>query len=379
MARTAKVNDEYSVEWADKGEYAIRFADDLFDVDNPALAELLKGPDGADARVMLVADTNVVHRTEALGTRIGRYVQAHGIQLAGNAVLLGGGEKIKTDSMQSVMRVASAALDAKIGVNDAVLAIGGGAVLDVAGYATAQVRGGVRIVRVPTTPAAMVDAAFAETAAIDAQGVKDALRVPCRPGAVAIDVSFVKTVLDGVWRGGIGEIMRHAAAKDSALAKKVAASADALRARDFDAMKELIKLCVHSRVKKGTSPLALWSAMRLESMSGYKLPHGYAVPIGLCVDGAYAVAKGEMKRGDFDFVRGVLEECGALDGLPHSHHLFTQIDSILFGLDAWAISAGTAEIAIPSGVGKTTTDSAPDRELYRQVLEDIRDAPQESN
>ncbi len=375
----AKGSESYSVDWSDKGEYEVRFMDGIFDVENPALAEMLRGITNEDepSRVMLVADTNVVHRTEGLGTRIGKYVQEYGIRLVGGAVVIGGGEKIKADGMQSVMRVATSALDAKIGANDVIIAIGGGTIFDVAGYAASQVRGGVKLVRVPTTPASIVDAAFADTAALDSQNVKDAMKVPCRPAAVAIDVSFVETVLDGVWRGGVGEMIRHAVTRDSSLLKKLSASMDALRERDMDAMREMLSLCVQSRVKKGSSTTALWSALRLESMSGYKLPHGYAVPMGLCIDSAYALEKGELKDKDNEAIVSLLTMSGALDGLAHSRHLLHQVDSVLFGLDAWRLSTGSRAIAIPSGMGKTVEEKDPDRELMRKVVLDMTETSNE--
>jgi len=375
----AKGNESYSIGWSDKGEYEVRFMDGIFDVGNPALAEMLRAvtSDDEPSRVMLVADANVVHRTEGLGTRIGKYVQEYGIRLVGGAVVIGGGEKIKADGMQSVMRVATAALDAKIGANDVVMAIGGGTVFDVAGYAASQVRGGVKIVRVPTTPAAIVDAAFAETAALDSQNVKDAMKVTCRPAAVAIDVSFVETVLDGVWRGGIGEMIRHGVTRDSSFLKKLASSMDALRERDMDAMREMLSLCVQSRAKKGSSSAGLWSAMRLESMSGYKLPHGYAVPMGMCIDSAYALEKGEIKDKENEMAVSLLTMSGALDGLSHSRHLLHQTDSVLFGLDAWRLSTGSRAITIPAGIGKTTEDNDPDRELMKKVILDMTESSTE--
>ena len=355
----AKGSESYSVDWSDKGEYEVRFMDGIFDVENPALAEMLRGitNDDEPSRVMLVADTNVVHRTEGLGTRIGKYVQEYGIRLVGGAVVIGGGEKIKADGMQSVMRVATSALDAKIGANDVIIAIGGGTIFDVAGYAASQVRGGVKLVRVPTTPASIVDAAFADTA--------------------ALDVSVGPTGLAGVWRGRVGELIRHAVTRDSSLLKKLSASMEALRERDMDAMREMLSLCVQSRVKKGSSTTALWSALRLESMSGYKLPHGYAVPMGLCIDSAYALEKGELKDKDNEAIVSLLTMSGALDGLAHSRHLLHQVDSVLFGLDAWRLSTGSRAIAIPSGMGKTVEEKDPDRELMRKVVLDMTETSNE--
>ena len=374
MAAKTKKDGGLSVAWARKGGYPVLVEEDVFAEGNPALADLLREVTGSDApRVLMVADGNVVQRTEGLGTRIGRYVQTHGVKLAAAPVVMGGGEKVKADNLQSVLKVAAAALDAKVGATDVVLALGGGTILDVAGYAACQVRGGVKLVRMPTTVAAMLDAAFAEDAAVDSPVVKDALRVFCPPAAVVVDPKFAATVLDGVWRGGIGEAVRQAAVGDGALMKKIAKAAEALRGRDMAVLAEIVRACVESRVRKGRTDFALWSAHRLEAMSGYKLPHGYAVPIGICIDCAYAVEKGYMKEEDQEAVCRVLADCGALDGLAHSHHLMTQPDSILFGLDAWRLSKGREAIVVPAGIGKCREEESPDREVFRKVIKEFHE------
>lgn len=371
MAKSRDKNDLVIRHESEK-ECTIRFLDDMFAEENAAFSDILrKLALGADPTVLLVADQNVVQKTQGLGTKIGKYFQKYGIKMAAAPVVLGGSEKIKSDNLQSVMNLVSTALDAKIGVNDIVIAIGGGALLDVAGYAAAQIRGGVKLVRVPTTPAAMVDGTFATMAAVNIRSVKDALRVPSVPDAVVIDTSFASTVLDGVWRGGLGEIVRHAAVKDSSLMKKFAKNAEKLKERDMALLRELVQAAVESRVKKGGSDFALWSAKRLESMSGYKLPHGYAVPIAICIDCAYAVEKGIMKESDQELVCRALADCGALDGLSHSHHLLSQVDNILYGLDAWRLSTGAETIAIPSGTGKSETEDAPDREAFKKVIKEF--------
>ena len=355
--------------------YPVEFAADVFG-ESPVLADTLKKVTGSDEpKVLIVADMNVVQRTEGLGSKIGRYVQEHGIRLAGSPVVVAGGEKVKADNLQSALKVVSAILSAKLGRNDVVLAIGGGTILDVAGYAAAQVRGGVKIVRMPTTPAAMMDAAYADYAAVDSATVKDALRVPSVPAAVVIDVSFAATVLDGVWRGGISEAVRLAVASDAPLLKKLAKLASAYRDRDMAALEEVVRLAVASRGKKGATTVALWAAHRLESMSGYKLPHGYAVSIGLVIDLGYAVERGLMKPKDQDAVMDILRQCGALDGLSHSGHLINQADNLLFGLDAWMLSSENPSVVIPAGLGKSKADAEPDRQILREVLKKIVSSP----
>ena len=351
--------------------YPVEFVDDVFG-DSPELAKVIKKHSKSDEpRILIVADMNVVHRTEGLGSKIGKYLQTHGISLVASPVVVAGGEKIKADNLQSALKVVSAILEAKLGADDCVVALGGGTLLDVAGYAAAQVRGGIGLVRIPTTVAAMIDGAFADYAAVDSVNVKDALRVPSVPLAVLIDTSFAKTILDGVWRGGIGEAVRLAVSYDSSLFKKIEKLAERYRERDFDAMDELVRSAVSIRRKKGSSTLSEWCAARLESMSAYKLPHGYAVTIGMCIDAEYAVRRGYLKEKDRDAIRALLAAVGALDGLQHSRHLFSQADNVLFGLDAWRLSTGSEEIVIPGGIGKLKDEDEPDREIFKEALSSL--------
>ncbi len=371
MARQKKT-DGLSVDWKSEGSYPVVFAENMFGEGSAAVADALRALTGSETpKLFIVADMNVVQRTEGLGLAIGRYVQANGIRLAAAPVVISGGEKVKSDDLQGVRRIVSAALDAKIGADDVLMAIGGGSVLDVAGYAAAQVRGGVKLVRVPTTPAAMVDAAFAHYAAVDFREIKDALRIQCEPDAVIVDRSYAKTVLDGVWRGGLGEIVRFAASADAALLRKFAKNVEALANRDWDAFAEIVADCVASRAKKGDTHFAEWSAYRLESMSGYKLPHGYAVPLAICIDCAYAVEKGILAKEDSDFICRLLFDCRALDGLAHSQHLISQPDNILYGLDAWKLSSGSDEVVLPVGLGVSRAVAAPDREVYKKVIKEF--------
>ena len=367
--------DALRVAWQCEGEYPVRIVDDVFGETNTVLAEILREvAGGAEPKVLIVADLNVVQRVKGIGTAIGRYFKANSIALAAPPVVIGGGEKIKADNFQSALRVAQAALDAKIGANDIIVAIGGGTILDVAGWAAAQVRGGVKLVRMPTTIAAAIDAAFAESAALNSPVVKDAYQVLSCPSAVVIDTALAATVLDGVWRGGFSEAVRHAAVLDGALMRKLAKGAAAVQSRDAAVMKELVSAVVESRVNRGSSGFALWSAARLEAMSGYKLPHGYAVAIGICLDCAYAVEKGYLEEEDQELICRTLADCGALDGLQHSHHLVSQVDSLLCGLDAYRLSTGSAEITVPGGVGKAKVEEAPDRETYRNVIKEFLSA-----
>lgn len=354
--------------------YPVKVTEDVFDEGNATLAEMLgslAAQASGGARVAVVADANVVQRTDGLGRKIGRYFQAHGITLAAAPVVVSGGEKSKADNFQNSILVATSLLDAKVGVEDVVIVIGGGTVLDIACHAAAQVRGGLRVLRMPTTVSAMVDGAFADYAALNGAAVKDAFRVPSTPAAVVVDTLFAKTVLDGVWRAGFGEAVRYAAVHDAELTKTLATRAEAAHARDYEAMRATVAECVALHATMPDVPFAQWCATRLEAMSGYKLPHGYADAIAVCIDCAYAVKKRRMKESDQELVCRALADCGALDGLVHSHHLLSQPDSLLRGLDAWRLSTGSASIPLPGALGKSVDETEPDRDAYAEVIKDF--------
>ena len=350
-------------------EYPIVFTKDVFGVENRILADALKTVTGNDnPRVLLVADMNVVQRTEGLGTKIGRYVKEHGIDLAANPVVMSGSEKAKSDNLQSAMRVATAAIEAKIGANDAMLVLGGGSMLDIAGWAAAQVRGGIKLIRIPTTVAAMADAAYSTFAALDMGGVKDVMRVGCVPSAVLVDPGFAGTILDGVWRAGFAEMVRLAAVSDLAFLNRLSELAAPFRERDSEAMAEAVRSAVDLRRSKGATTFGLWAAMRLESMSGYKLPHGYAVAIGIVIDAAYAQLKGLIKEEEKNLLYGLLIDCGAMDCAFHSRRLITQDDLLLRGLDSWRLSTGSEAIVLPKGLGAATIEEKPDRATMKAAL-----------
>ncbi|MBR7180267.1 MAG: iron-containing alcohol dehydrogenase [Kiritimatiellae bacterium] len=361
--------DSATLRWTESGETVVKTLFGLFDGGGAVFAQTIREATGSSSpRIFLVADSNVVQKTASLGVKIGKTLSAAGFKMAAMPVIIAGGERVKDDGFATLKRIMTAVLEAKLTPGDVLLAIGGGTILDVAAYAAAQTRGGVKFAFVPTTIAAAADAALMSAAALDASGVKDALRVKCRPAAVFIDASFYSTLLDGVWRGGMGELVRHAAARNPGLMEKIVACAPDLKARNLDVAGEIVKETVFSRIKNGASGFGLWAAHRLEAMSAFRLPHGYAVPMGMRIDIMYGVKAGILAEDDAGLICGTLEKLGAFEGFSHSHHILGRIDAILRGLDSWRLSGGVVEI--PCAPGKTGQIAAPDRAIYTGVLEE---------
>lgn len=295
--------------------YPIEIVTDLFG-ESPRLAELVAGH-----KVLLVADSNIVQHAVGLGKKIGTYVMNHGIELVGAPVVIGGGERIKMDNFKSASQVVSAAIQGGLEEDDFIVALGGGTVLDVAGWASAQVFGGVNLIRIPTTPAAVLGGAFAEEAALNLPNVKDAFVVPCEPKAVLVDVALSNTVLDGVWRAGISEAVSFLYDTDFEALKETLPLAEAYARRELSALSTIAKSVLDRIGEAGIGTCGRELAAELEPKSAWKLPHGYALAIGVLVDCYKAVKAGERKDEDLQLVRSILEKSGALDGARHSKHI----------------------------------------------------------
>lgn len=296
-------------------KYPVEFVDNPFDEGSP-LADWV-----GEHKLLLVTDHNVVQHVADLGKNIGSYLKSHNLSLASSPVVLSGGERLKLEPYQSVFQVVNACLKADLGADDCVVALGGGTLLDAAGWAVSQVKGSPRLVRIPTTPAAMMDAAFASSASINTATVKDALTVASIPVGVLIAPMLAATVLDGVWRAGISEAVRLAAVHDIKLLKKFLPIVEAYARRDAAALDTVVRATVKLRLKKGTTNLGLKSAAEFEPKSVWKLPHGYAVSIGTLIELNTCVKAGEAEQQTFDDVRTILKQSGALDGLYHSRHI----------------------------------------------------------
>ncbi|MBR3533170.1 MAG: iron-containing alcohol dehydrogenase [Clostridiales bacterium] len=98
--------------------------------------------------------------------------------------------------------------DFDFGSDDWLIALGGGGILDVAGFCASVFNGGINFIAVPTTPDAMYEGSVALNAYLDSGKVKNALAVPFRPETVIIDPSFLGTVPDKISHNGYADIIR---------------------------------------------------------------------------------------------------------------------------------------------------------------------------
>lgn len=289
--------------------FPICFTTGLFDAGNPLLREVIAAAaDPAPADAVVVVDAGVVAGHPALLDRIDAYCRAHAgtVRLAAPVLVVAGGEHVKngTDTLDAIHDLIHAA---RLCRHSYVIVIGGGAVLDVAGYAAATAHRGIRIIRVPTTVLSQDDSAVGVKNGVNAFGTKNYFGTFAPPSAVINDFDFLATLDDRDWLGGLSEAVKVALVKDAAFFDTIEALAPRLVARDRDAMEQVVRqsaLLHAAHITNGGDPFELgssrpldfghWAAHRLEHLTGHRMRHGEAVSVGLALDCTYSYLTGSL-------------------------------------------------------------------------------------
>jgi 3-dehydroquinate synthase len=336
-------------------EYPVYFTSGVLASSNLLLRDVVaRAADQTPSRLVVVLDRGVLDHHPQLPDRIAEYAQRHRtvLSLAGPIVVVPGGEAVKNDP-RHVDAIHHAINEAGLCRHSYVVAIGGGAVLDAAGYAAATAHRGIRLIRVPTTVLAQDDSAMGVKNGINAFGKKNYLGTFTPPFAVINDVMFLQTLPDRHWRAGVSEAIKAALIKDRTFFDFLEAQAAAIKARDLSAMEQVIRRCavLHlGHIAGGGDPFELgssrpldfghWSAHKLEQLTDHRLSHGEAVAIGMALDTTYSYLAGFLPEDDWRRIISLMPALGLSVYVPElGEHLGAGPEgvedpaSVLRGLD----------------------------------------------
>ncbi len=184
-------------------------------------------------------------------------------------------------------------LDQKVERGDMVLALGGGVIGDLVGFAAAVLRRGVRFVQVPTSLLAQVDSSVGGKTGINARQGKNLIGAFHQPSLVLADISILNTLTDRDFLAGYGEVAKYGLLGDAPFFEWLETNASAIRARDPGALTHAvsrsveIKAGIVARDEKEMGERALLNlghtfGHALEAATGYsdRLLHGEGVAIG---------------------------------------------------------------------------------------------------
>ena len=185
-----------------------------------------------------------------------------------------------------------------------VLALGGGAVGDLAGFVSATYMRGTNFVQLPTTVLAQVDASSGGKTAIDHPKGKNLIGAFHQPRLVVVDTATTDTLPAREYRSGLAEVVKHGIVLEADYFDDIERSADALAAHDPDVVDRLIagscrlKASVVERDERESSLRMVLNyghtiGHAIEAATGYgRITHGEAVSLGIAAEAALAVRLG---------------------------------------------------------------------------------------
>lgn len=375
---------EIGVSW----DHRVRMTSAAFDPANATLVDVLEPPEHRPHRAIVVVDDGVARAWPDLDRRILEYGDAHEsrLQIVGEPVIIPGGETAKND-WSVFQTVVKAIDDARICRRSYVIVIGGGAVLDVAGFASAVAHRGVRLIRLPTTTLSQGDSGIGVKNGINAgpsggggRGCKkNFLGAFSPPWAVISDESFLATLSDRDWRSGFSEAVKVGLVKDAAFFQQIERCADKLVRRVETEAIPVIRRSAElhlDHIVSGGDPFELtaarpldfghWAAHKLESMTNYRLTHGEAVAIGMAIDTHYSTLTGRLDPADAERILA----CLAALGFTLDHDELANADELFDGIEEFREHLG-GRLTIPmlAGIGAQVDVHEIDLDLMRRAID----------
>ena len=386
---SAVTSGEFLQKFAVSFEYPVHFARGALAGDNPLLADTLdRLHESRRHRAAVFVDSGVAASHGQLMSDIREYFHSRPgkIELAGAPIVVPGGEAAKA-SWEPVREVMWTLGNLHLDRQSFVIAIGGGAMLDMVGFAASIVHRGLRMVRLPTTTLAQNDAGIGVKNGMNEHGQKNFVGTFAPPFAVINDSDFLATLSQRDWIGGAAEAFKVALIRDAGFFDFLCEHAAALRGRDAAAMETLVRRCavLHlEHIRDGGDPFEFgsarpldfghWSAHKLELMSSHAMGHGQAVAVGLALDSYYAMSRKLISPADLERILRALLECG----LPVWCEPLSQRDTagqlvVLEGLDQFREHlGGLLCVTLPDGIGRGTEVHHVDYDVVEQGVEFLR-------
>ncbi len=214
-------------------------------------------------------------------------------------VVVPAGEEHK--NLNTVQDLYNAFLDRGIDRSTPVLALGGGVVGDMTGYAAATVLRGVPFIQVPTTLLAMVDASVGGKTGVDMPQGKNLVGAFKFPDMVIVDTETLQTLPREEVACGMAEVIKHGLIADPGLLEMVSAPEEvrdwpSLVARAVQVKIDVVEQDPFEQGRRAVLNLGHTFAHALERVANYKLRHGFAVGLGLIAAARLAVLLGDARE-----------------------------------------------------------------------------------
>lgn len=369
--------------------HRVYFTHDSFSHANETLSGILQPQRKGDrSKAIVYLDEGILDGKPNLPLQIESYFRAREdeLELVSSPLFIRGGESAKNE-WGLVEKIWSDLNQYGLCRHSYVIVIGGGAALDLVGFASSTAHRGVRLIRFPTTTLSQGDGGVGVKNGINYFGKKNWIGTFSVPDAVVNDFSFLRGLPESQKRAGFVEAVKVALIRDRSFFELIEERAEELSRFDNEAMRQVIRKSAALHLdhiassgdpfEKGSArPLDFghWVAHKLEQLSGFTIGHGDAVAIGLAIDLLYSAKIGLIKNGTAERCLSLLETLG--------FHLYDdrlqtpggqKSPPILNGLEEFREHlGGELTITLLQGIGEGVEVHAMDKEKILQSVEDLK-------
>ncbi|MEN6386628.1 MAG: 3-dehydroquinate synthase [Phycisphaerales bacterium] len=257
--------------------YTIRISSNFL---STTLAQIKK--DFPSKELFIISDSNVVK-----AKHLKKFINKENVR---QYIIKPAGEKSK--NINTVIKIIEKMEKEALGRDSVIVAIGGGTVGDMAGFAAAIFKRGIDVVQIPTTTVAQADSSIGGKTGVDSKISKNAFGAFKNPSAVYIDVSTLKTLDKRQFNAGFVESIKHALIADEKYLDFIIKNLDEILARDNQTLEYVaVKNCEikakvveadpYEKNKRRILNYGHTIGHAVESASNYKILHGQAVAIGI--------------------------------------------------------------------------------------------------
>ena len=220
-------------------------------------------------------------------------------------------------SMNTVADILEKLAKNKLTRSDLIVALGGGIVGDVAGFAAACYLRGVDFVQVPTTLLAMVDSSVGGKTGVNLSAGKNLAGAFHQPRLVVCDEDFLATLPEEEFKNGMGEVIKYGCIADKNLLEKLSSPGGGLEeiiARCVEIKADFVAKDEFDNGERQKLNFGHTLGHAIEKASGFAVPHGQAVGIGMRVICRWAEERGLTPKGCADAIEALTDKFGMIKG-----------------------------------------------------------------
>lgn len=276
-------------------------------------------------RYFIVTDSNV---EQLYGTTFRMKMNAR----KGTAfpVIVPPGERSKSRVMKNFIEDRLLSLGANR--DSIIIALGGGVIGDLAGFVAATFQRGIPCIHIPTTLLAQVDSSIGGKVGIDLPHGKNLIGAFSQPKQVFIDPTTLLTLSNPEFMNGMAEVIKYGAILDRSFFQFLERALSDIKRRHIPTLTKIISRCCELKYRVVSKDEREHSYRRIlnfghtighaiENVHNYRLSHGRAVAIGMCVEAKLSVALGLLSRKDYERLNTLITSCGLPTTMPRGAEL----------------------------------------------------------